>query len=135
MVTLRFSVSARDADQAKANERVQASVTKIFAMLDGRKIAKNDVIAGDLASEAEYEQSEDYPRTRGKIIGYNVRRPFTAKLRDVTLLAKLVNELLALIGTEFSGIDAGLSDEKAVEDAVWEKALAVMPPTRPSADK
>ncbi len=110
-------------------------MTKIFAMLDGRKIAKNDVIAGDLASEAEYEQSEDYPRTRGKIIGYNVRRPFTAKLRDVTLLAKLVNELLALIGTEFSGIDAGLSDEKAVEDAVWEKALAVMPPTRPSADK
>lgn len=124
MVTLRFSLNARDADQAKANQQVQANATKVFAMLDGRKIAKNDVLAEELNSAAEYDESESYPRNRGKLIGYRVTRPFAVKLRDVTLLPKLVNELLALVGTEFSSIDAGLSDEDALKDAVWEKALS-----------
>ncbi len=124
MVTLRFSLIARDPDQAKANQQVQANATKVFAMLDGRKIAKNDVVAEDLTSAAEYEESETYPRDQGKVIGYKVTRPFSVKLRDVTQIPKLVNELLALVGTEFSSIDAGLADEKALKDTVWEKALS-----------
>lgn len=123
MVTLRFDLVARNPDQAKANQEVQAKATKVFAMTDARKIAESDVVATDLRSEPQYENEEESGRKRGKIIGYSVTRSFTVKIRDITAFAKLVDELLAIGGTEFSGIDAGLSKEKEMRDEVWEKAL------------
>jgi uncharacterized protein YggE len=123
MVTLRFDLVTRNADQAKANQEVQTKAAKVFALLNDRKIAENDVIAGDLKSEAEYQGDENDPRNRGKLIGYKVTRSFTVKVRDVTALPKLVNDVLAIGGAEFSGMDAGLSKEKAMHDEVWEKAL------------
>ncbi|HEX7516062.1 MAG TPA: SIMPL domain-containing protein [Chthoniobacterales bacterium] len=123
MVTLRFDLVARNPDQAKANQEVQAKATKVFALMDARKIAESDVVATDLRSEPQYENEEESGRKRGKIIGYGVTRSFTVKIRDVTAFAKLVDELLAIGGTEFSGIDAGLSKEKEMQDEVWDKAL------------
>src|SRR5207248_1720607 len=83
-----------------------------------------DIIAEDLRSEPEFEQSENYSRGRGKLIGYKVTRPFEIKVRDVTVYAKLVDELLNLGLTEFSGIEGGLQKQKEVENEIWEKALA-----------
>ena len=82
MVTLRFDVVARNADQAKANHEVQAKAAKILGMLDERKIAQNDVIAEDLESEPQYENDEASYEKRGKIIGYSVKRSFHAKPRN-----------------------------------------------------
>jgi uncharacterized protein YggE len=121
MVTLRFDLVARNADQLKANQEVQSKAARILAMLDERKIEQNDVIAGDLKSEPQYEDNDAYQK-RGKIIGYSVTRPFSVKMRDVTIFPKLVDELVGL-GVEFSGIDAGLSKEKEMQDEVWDKAL------------
>jgi uncharacterized protein YggE len=123
MVTLRFDLVTHNVDQAKANQEVQAKATKIFALLNGRNIVEKDVIAGDLKSEAEYEENEGSTRKRGKLIGYSVTRPFTVKIRDVTAFAKIVDEILANGGVEFSGINAGLSKEKEMQDEVWEKAI------------
>jgi uncharacterized protein YggE len=123
MVTLRFEVVARNADQAKANQEVQAKANNIFALLKERKIGENDVIAADLKSEPQFEE-RDSGRKQGKIIGYSVTRSFSVKVRDVTAFAKMVDELLAIGGTEFTGIDAGLSKEKEITDEMYEKALA-----------
>jgi uncharacterized protein YggE len=124
MVTLRFDLVARNADQTKANQEVQAKATKIFALLDEKKIAKTDVVASNLKSEPQYENEDDSSGKHGKIIGYSVTRPFSVKVRDVAVFPKLVDELMAFGGIEFSGIDAGLSDEKAMQDEIWKKALA-----------
>lgn len=124
MVTLRFELVARNPDQAKANQEVQAKATTIFDKLNERKIEKNDVIAADLRSEPVYENDEeDSYRKRGKIVGCKVARPFTVKVRDVTASAKLVNELLVVPGVQFSGIDPGLSNEKEMQAVIWDKAL------------
>ncbi len=124
MVTLRFDLVARNADQTKANQEVQTKAVKIFGLLNDRKIARNDVIAADLRSEPVYEHDEeDSYRKRGKIVGAKVTRPFTVKVRDTTAFAKLVDELLVIPGVEFSAIDPGLSKEKEMQDDVWEKAL------------
>lgn len=124
MVTLRFELVARNGDQAKANQEVQDKAVKILGLLNEKKIAENDVVASDLKSEPQYEGEEDEPsRRRGKIIGYSVTRSFEAKVRDVTLFAKLVDELMAIGGVEFSGIDAGFSKEKEMQDEVSAKAL------------
>lgn len=124
MVTLRFELVARNPEQAKANQEVQAKASKIFAMLNDRKIQQNDVIAADLRSEPIYEHDEEETyRKRGKIVGTKVTRPFSIKVRDITAFAKLVDELLAIPGVQFSAIDPGLSKEKEMQDAVWGKAL------------
>ncbi len=124
LVTLRFDLVARNADQAKANQEVQAKATKILALLDERKIAQNDVVATDLRSEPQYErEDENSSAKRGRIIGYKVTRVFSAKIRDVSAFPKLVDELLAVAGVEFSGIEPSLSKEKEMQDEVWDKAL------------
>lgn len=123
MVTLRFGVAARNADQSKANQEVQTKATKILSLIDQRKIAKMDVDATDLKSGPQYENEDESGRKRGKIIGYSVGRSFTVKVRDVTAFPKLVDELLAIAGVEFSGIDGGLSKEKVMQDEVSDNAM------------
>jgi uncharacterized protein YggE len=123
IVTLRFSLVATNLDEAKANQQIQAKAARTFAILDAGKVAKDDVIADNLRSEEQYEESEDV-RNRGKFIGYKLTRSFSVKVRDVGAFAKLVDEILALGGVEFSGIDAGLSNEKEMQNQVWDKALA-----------
>ena len=123
MVTVRFDLVARDAEQKKANADVQAKAASIFALLKEKKIAQNDVIAGDLKSEPQYENDEESGRKRGRIIGYRVTRVFAVKVRDVSTFPKLVDELLAIAGVEFSGVDAGLSNERQVQDDIGKRAL------------
>ncbi|MEP7071381.1 MAG: SIMPL domain-containing protein [Verrucomicrobiota bacterium] len=122
MVTMNFDLIARNADQAKANQEVQAKATKILTLLDSRKIAQSDVIAGDLRSETEYEEGDNMPKRR-QPIGYKVTRPFTIKVRDIPAFPKMADELIEIGGTEFSGISGGLSKEKETNDEIWEKAL------------
>ncbi len=123
MVTLRFDVVGRAPDQSKANQDVQTKANKIFDLLKNAKIADIDIIAEDLRSEPEFEQQENYSRSHGKLIGYIVTRPFEVKVRAVTGYAKLVDDLVNLGGTEFSGIEGGLQKQKEVENEIWEKAL------------
>jgi uncharacterized protein YggE len=123
MVTLRFDLVARNPDPAKANQEAQAKAAKVFAMTDAHKIAQADVVATDLRSKPQYEIEGDYVPNRGKIIGYSVTRTFSVRIRDVTAFAKLVDELLAIGGTEVSEIEAGLSNEKEMHDEVGNKAL------------
>src|SRR2546430_2130077 len=47
IVTLRFDLVTRNADQAKANQEVQAKASKVLALIDSKKIAADDVIAQD----------------------------------------------------------------------------------------
>jgi uncharacterized protein len=124
LAMLRFDVVARAADRVKANQEAQANAAKVFALLNSKKIAENDVVAQDLKSEPEFEESQNSSRSSGKIIGYKVDRPFEVKIRDVAVYPKLVDELIAIGGVEFSGISVDLSNKKEVRDQVADKALA-----------
>jgi uncharacterized protein YggE len=132
IVTLHFGVMAQSADEAKANQEVQAKATKILTLCNSSKIAEKDVVAEDLTSEAQYEKEDADSDKRGKLVGFKVSRPFMVKVRDVSSFAKLVDEILALGGVEFSGIDGGLSNQKELQDQMWEKALT---DSRQRADK
>ncbi len=124
IVTLRFELVARGPEQPKANHEVQSKANKIFTMLKERKITDNDVIAASIHTEPEFERGENLPYRSGKLIGYKVSRLFEVKVRDVAIFPKLTDELIALGGVEFLGIDGGLAKEKEMENEVWDKALA-----------
>jgi uncharacterized protein YggE len=121
IVILHFDLVARNADQTKANQDVQAKAKSILALLDERKIAKADIIAEDLKSDPQY--AEESSGKRSKIIGHRVTRSFNVKVHDLPAFGKLVDELLAIAGVEFSSINSWLSNEKEVKDELWQKAL------------
>ncbi len=122
MVTLRFELVARDADQAKANQEVQGKANRILATLAEKKIGRDDVIAGDVKSEPQFE-ADDSSRKRGKLIGYSVTRTFAVKVRDVSAFPQIVDELIGTAGIEFGGITPGLSKQKEIQEEVWGKAV------------
>ena len=124
LAILNFDIVVRAPDQPKANDQLQSEANKVFDLLKSRKIAETDVIAENLNSEPEFEQEETSPRRRGKLLDYRVVRTFRVKIRDVTVFPKLVNDLLAIGGVEFSGIESGFSKEKELEIQIWDKALA-----------
>ena len=130
IVTLRFEIVFRAADQTKANEQLQAGGTKVFGVLKESKINDTDVIAESIRTGPEFEQSASssssysYSGGRGKLIGYFASRPFEVAVHDVPSFPKVVEKLLAIDGVEFSAIRGSLSKQKELEDQLWEKALA-----------
>jgi len=124
MVELHFDVVVRGPDETKVNQEVQNKANKIFALLDSRKVPSEDVIAETLKSEPEFEQQDNPPPNRGRLIGYSVARPFHVKVRDVQAFPKLVDELLAISGVEFTFIQGALSKRKELQDQMWKAALA-----------
>ena len=123
MVTLQFEIVARQAEERKANAEVQAKANAVFDLAKSRGLANDDVIAQSLRSEPQFENPENYPK-KGKIIGYAVSRPFAIKVRDITKFPRLADDLMAIGGLEFSGVESGLQKEQEVEQDLWTKAVA-----------
>ena len=121
-VTLSFDVVARNPEQAKANQEVQAKASKILALLNDKKVAPTDIIATDLKSEPEFEEDSS-GRKKGKVIAYSVTRRFQVNVRDLAVFPKLVDELVAITGVEFGDIAPGLTKEKKMHEEIWRKAL------------
>jgi uncharacterized protein YggE len=122
IVIVRFDLVARAPDQPKANADVQARSSKIFSLLRERKISNNDIIAEQIRSEADFEQTDMLYR-RGKLVGYVVTRQFSVRVRDVTSFPKLVDDLIAAANAQFTGIEGSYSKEKQMNEELWDKAI------------
>ena len=96
IVTLKFDVIERDSDRPKANQKAQATATKVLTLLNERKVPEKDVIAQDLRSEPEFEGEEGTERKQRKVIGYTVTRSVIVKVRDLGALSRLINDLIAV---------------------------------------
>jgi uncharacterized protein YggE len=59
IVTLRFEVVSRAADQPKANEQLQAGATKVFGVLNESKITEADVIAETIRTGPNLNRAVD----------------------------------------------------------------------------
>lgn len=123
MVILHFNVVARAAEEQKANLEAQGKANKVFDLLRGRKIPNADVIAESLQSEPQFETGEN-GQNRGKIIGHVVTRAFAVTVREVASFPKLVDDLIATTGAEFSNIEGGLQKENEIQEELWTKAIA-----------
>ena len=123
MVILRFDVIGRAPTEPKANAEAQEKANKVFDLVKTAKIANDDMIAETVLSAPQFQNEESYQR-KGKIIGYTVTRPFEVKVRDITTFSKLADDLIAVTGVEFSGIDSGLQKQSEMEQELWAKAVA-----------
>jgi len=131
LVSLRFKLSATDAEVSKANSAVQTQALKVFALLKAAGIADQDVIAGDIESDAEYDETQGFG-TKGKFRGYRVQREFTVKVRELVQFPKLVNDLFAANVRYFDGVTPEYSKAKDTEQEAQEMAIK---DARTAADK
>jgi uncharacterized protein YggE len=122
LVSLRFKLSATDVEVSKANSPVQTQALKVFALLKAVGIADQDVIAGDIQSDAEYDEIRG-DGMRGKIRGYRVQRDFTVKVRELVQFPKLVNDLFAANVRYFDGVTPEYSKAKESEQEAQEMAI------------
>jgi uncharacterized protein YggE len=122
VVSLIFRLSATDKEVTKANSAVQVQAQKVFALLKTSGIADEDVVAGDIESSAEYDQTSDNG-PKGKFLGYDVQRPFTVKVRDLAKFPNLVNALFAANVRYFIGVTAEYSKAKETEQETQEMAI------------
>ncbi len=67
------------------------------------------MVALDLKSEPQYEREhENDPQSKGgKVIGYSVKRSFSAKVREIPIFPKLVDDLLAILAIQMTRVPAG----------------------------
>ena len=123
MVTLTFSLGAFDHELAAAAKKVQKQAAKVFALLDGEKVAQKDVVAESIRWQTETEDGSISPG-KHEAKGYAVSRDFSVVVRDVGEFPRVVDGLLALGVESFSAVEAGLSDQEALSDEVHAKAMA-----------
>lgn len=124
LVSFDFSIEARNADEGKANQEVQAKAKKVFAILKEAQVQDRDVVAQDLQSEAEFERDEADSQKRGKQIGYLVTRGFRVTVRDLTKYGKLGDQIMNLGGVKLSYMSSDLSNRDKVGEELWPKAIA-----------
>lgn len=124
MLTMKFDLVGTGQDLPKANEDAQSRATKLFAMLKSYKIADNDIVAEQIRTEPQFESEEKFGQRRDKLVGYKGSRDFKIKLRDIAVYPKLIDQLIALGGAEFTEATEGdLSKRKEIEEQLAEKAL------------
>jgi uncharacterized protein YggE len=124
MLTMKFNLVGSGEDLPKANEDAQSKATKVFAMLKSHKVADSDVVAKSIRTEPQFESDEKFGQRRDRLIGYKILRDFEIKLRDIAVYPKLIDELIALGGAEFTEPTEGdLSKRKEIEKQIVERAL------------
>jgi uncharacterized protein len=124
IIALGFGISARDVDEGKANQAVQAKAKKVFALLKEAKIEDRDVVAQDIRSEPDYERDETEPQKRGRLIGYIVTRRFKVTLRDLAKYGPLGDQIIALGDVSLDYMDGQVSDREKLGEDLWPKAIA-----------
>jgi uncharacterized protein len=124
VLSLHFDISARNADQGKANQEVQAKAKKVFALLKEAKIEDRDVSAQDLQSEPEFERDEADRSKRGKLIGYVVTRSFTVNIRDLTKYGRLGDQIMEIGDVRLHYVGGEVSDQEKLGEELWPKAIA-----------
>ena len=107
IATVSFHVEQFDENATNALEVVRNRSAELIAFFAAQKIAKEDIVAYEIDKRAVRE-TKDYNQLT--ILGYEVSRRFSVKLRDLSHYEQFAKKLLSLknvvnINTEFDRTD------------------------------
>ncbi len=116
LVSLTVSLSGKELAPTRDDVNTRASAVLAFARTAG--IAKPDLNAPDLQIQPEY----DY-RHGQRLTGYRVARQVTIRVRDLDLLAAILDGVVAaganeVQGAQMSAADASAAEHEALRNAV-----------------
>ena len=114
---LRLSVRTFQAELPRAKEENDEAAEEVLRYLRSVGIDSKDVQASIVSSQAIYEYRNDNGRQiRGPITGYEVSRQYAVKLRDLTKLGPIYDQLLPNARVTLEGHTLGTSQSRKYRD-------------------
>ena len=115
---LRFSINTFRAELPEAKSDNDKAAGAVLAFLKQTGIEEKDIQAGMVNSRAIYEYRNDPTgrQIRGPITGYEVTRQYAVKLRDLTKLGPIYDQLLPDSRVNLEGHTLGTSQSRKYRD-------------------
>jgi uncharacterized protein YggE len=118
LAVVSFAVSGQAAALGPAREDVLRRSSVVLASLRELGIAEADLHAPDVSIQPQY----DYRRGQ-KLVGYQVTRQMTAKVRTIEQLGEAMDRIVAAGANEVYGAEMRASDPSAAEHRALESAM------------
>jgi hypothetical protein len=123
MAVLNLGVEARDVTAAGALAQVAQTLEAVMAVLDAAGIAPADRQSSGVFVQPIYEQG---PRPDGPPVqtGLSASSDLSVRVRDVTTLGALLDDVASAGGNRFSGLSWDVQDRRPLLDAARRAAVA-----------
>ncbi|HEX6140191.1 MAG TPA: SIMPL domain-containing protein [Candidatus Limnocylindria bacterium] len=121
LALLSLTVSVRDRATRAARDEANRRTSAILARLAELGIPDADVQAPSLMVQPVY----DYSRGSGRLTGYEASRPMSVRIRDVDLLAPVLDSLVDDGATQVHGTTMQLAEPEAAVREALAAAVAV----------
>ena len=112
IAVIAFSVKEFNEVSAAALEVVEEQSVNLIALFDEMKVGREDIIAYEIDKRAVRER-KDYQQLN--ILGYELSRPFSVTLRDVSHYEQFVKKLLSLKNVVDISTTFDRTDRKEIE--------------------
>lgn len=123
-VVLMFGVETFDPALEKAKQQNDAASAKLTKAVRDVGVPERQLQVAELQVELRYHDSSDRDRHPvGEIAGYYARRSYSAVLKDVRLLDKLIAAVLANGANQFDGVDFRTTELRKHRDAARRMAI------------
>ena len=119
LAVVSFAVSGNGKELAPTRDDVNTRSSAVLARLRELGISEGDLNAPDVGIHPQY----DYRRGQ-KLIGYQVTRQMTAKVRSLDMLGEILDGLVGAGANEVHGAQMTASDPSLAEHAALEAAVA-----------
>lgn len=122
MATIRLGVTEQADDARAAMQATSEAVAEILDRLTGLGIAPNDVQTRRLTVSPVWSGYND--RKDRKITGYVASNTISARVRDLTELGDVLDQLLAAGANDFDGLQFSMQDPDPLIDEARKAAVA-----------
>jgi uncharacterized protein len=120
---IQVGVVTLAASAAQALQANNFAVEKLFKALDARQIAKQDLQTSNFSVTPEYKQGPQGQQL-SQIVAYQVRNQLSVKIRQLTKLGPILDELVHGGANQVNGIGFSVADPSRILDTAREKAIA-----------
>jgi uncharacterized protein YggE len=117
-VRLGVSSIAKTASEALAQNAEK--MNSVVAALKGASLAAKDIQTSALNVNAQYTYDQNQPP---RLTGYEANSQISAKVRNLDHLGSTLDATIAAGATQLEGVDFGLANPAAAEDAARERAI------------
>lgn len=122
MAQMMLGVSDRGETAAAAMAAISGRMNKVVEALKAQGIEAKDIQTSGLSVGPQFNY--DTEGAPPKLVGYTASNMVTVRVRDLTKLGSVMDDVIAAGATDFNGLTYGLNDPAPVEDAARRDAVA-----------
>lgn len=122
MATVTLGVSAFDAEASKALKQNSALMTKVFETIKAAGVEPKDIQTSQLNLNPRWERNNG--NNQPKIIGYDAVNTVVVRVRDLTDLGIVLDNIATAGANRIQGISFGVQNPRPLVDEARKRAVA-----------